>query len=93
MRDLAEHSATFVVSDGGPGIDAAMKARIFGKFERLVSASTHQSGFGLGLWIVGRMVIAHHGSIEVSTPPAGGTAFMVRLPLDARKSNVEGLTT
>jgi two-component system, OmpR family, sensor kinase len=73
--------AVFEVSDRGPGIDAAQRARIFEKFERAVPAGTHRSGYGLGLWIVGRMVAAHDGSIDVVTAPGKGTTFVVRLPL------------
>jgi len=48
-----------------------------------VSRSDYQSGFGLGLWIVGRMVAAHHGSIEVGQTPGGGALMRVNLPLHA----------
>ena len=78
--------AIFEVRDGGPGIDAMQRRRIFEKFERVVSSSPYQSGFGLGLWIVGRMVVAHKGAIDVSAAPGGGTVFTVRLPLDPQGS-------
>jgi two-component system OmpR family sensor kinase len=71
--------ACFEVSDEGPGIDAAHRQRIFDKFERVVARDG--AGFGLGLWIVGRMVAAHHGTIEVTDRPGGGALFRVLLPL------------
>lgn len=74
-------TAWFEVSDGGPGIDAEARARIFEKFERVVADSRDRAGFGLGLWIVGRMVAAHGGSIEVTPGPQGGSRFLVGLPL------------
>ena len=74
--------ARFEVSDSGPGIDEQARARIFEKFERVVGASRDRSGFGLGLWIVGRMVAAHQGAIEVTAPPQGGSRFVVTLPLE-----------
>ena len=73
--------AHFAVSDGGPGLTQAERARIFEKFERVVSTARNRAGFGLGLWIVGRMVAAHGGSIEVTAPAGGGSHFLVRLPL------------
>ncbi|WP_167772681.1 sensor histidine kinase [Ramlibacter henchirensis] len=79
--DEAAGMARFEVSDRGPGIDAAARARIFEKFERLVAGSRDRAGFGLGLWIVGRMVAAHQGSINVTSPPEGGSRFLVSLPL------------
>jgi two-component system, OmpR family, sensor kinase len=71
----------FTVSDSGPGLDAAQRARIFEKFERVVPTGTYRSGYGLGLWIVGRMVAAHDGTIDVETTPGGGTTFVVTMPL------------
>ncbi|WP_427913092.1 sensor histidine kinase [Ramlibacter sp. MMS24-I3-19] len=71
------------VTDHGPGIDEQQRAKIFEKFERVVSTSAYQSGFGLGLWIVGRMVAAHHGRVDVQAGPQGGTVFGVTLPVDA----------
>jgi two-component system, OmpR family, sensor kinase len=73
--------ACFEVADRGPGIAPEDRRRIFEKFERIVSSSRDRSGFGLGLWIVGRMVAAHQGSIEVAQAPGGGALFRVHLPL------------
>lgn len=78
--------AVLEVRDGGPGIDETQRRRIFEKFERVVSSSAYQSGFGLGLWIVGRMVTAHKGTLAVAAPPGGGTVFTVTLPLDPHGS-------
>jgi signal transduction histidine kinase len=73
--------ACLEVADQGPGIDEAHRQRIFDKFERVVSTARDRAGFGLGLWIVGRMVAAHGGAIEVGTAPGGGALFRVVLPL------------
>lgn len=73
--------ACLEVSDQGPGIAEAHRQRIFDKFERVVSTARDRAGFGLGLWIVGRMVAAHGGAIEVGTRPGGGALFRVVLPL------------
>ena len=73
--------AHFEVTDGGPGIDAAARSRIFEKFERVVSNTRDRAGFGLGLWIVGRMVAAHEGVIDVAPVAQGGSRFLVSLPL------------
>lgn len=73
--------AVFEVSDGGPGIGEEDRARIFAKFERIVDGTRHSGGFGLGLWIVGSMVAAHGGRIEVESAPGHGTLFRVRLPM------------
>jgi two-component system, OmpR family, sensor kinase len=72
-------SACFEVSDRGPGVPQAHRQRIFEKFERIVTRDS--AGYGLGLWIVGRMVAAHQGSIAVTDAPGGGALFRVTLPL------------
>jgi signal transduction histidine kinase len=74
-------SVVFEVSDRGPGIAPEHRARIFDKFERVVRGASSRSGYGLGLWIVGSMVDAHGGTIDVSCPSEGGSVFRVILPL------------
>jgi signal transduction histidine kinase len=80
-RPAGTDEAVFEVSDRGPGIAEADRNRIFEKFERVVSRDA--AGFGLGLWIIGRMVAAHHGTIAVTNRPEGGALFRVTLPLRA----------
>lgn len=77
-------TAWFEVSDSGPGIDEEHRRKIFEKFERVVAGSRDRAGFGLGLWIVGRMVAAHDGTIEVTSGPGQGARFRVCLPLKPR---------
>lgn len=82
----------FEVSDEGPGIAESDRRRIFERFERVVSTARDRAGFGIGLWLVGRMVAAHRGQIEVISPPGAGAVFQVRLPLECTtgKTEVEG---
>lgn len=73
--------AGLAVADQGPGIDAPGRQRIFEKFEQIVSGPRVQGGFGLGLWIAGRLAHAHGGAIEVDSQPGQGACFTLRLPL------------
>lgn len=67
------------VTDHGIGIPPADQARIFERFERLVSIR-HYGGFGLGLWISRQIVEAHGGRIEVVSEPGRGSRFTLCLP-------------
>ena len=62
------------ISDSGPGVDAAVRARLF---EPLVT--TRQKGIGLGLALVKRIVERHGGSVAYA-PRGQGARFLVRLP-------------
>jgi signal transduction histidine kinase len=41
------------------------------------------SGLGLGLYIAHEIVLAHKGRIDVDSTPGNGTAFTVKLPINA----------
>ena len=49
-------------------------------FEPFIT-SGKQGGTGLGLAVVQKVVLDHDGTIEVTKPEGGGTAFTIRLPL------------
>lgn len=69
------------VSDHGPGISKKDLARVFEAFWRSSDAAgSNVPGSGLGLAVVRSAVEAHGGSIEVDSPPDGGTRFTIRLP-------------
>jgi two-component system sensor histidine kinase HydH len=75
---LAETPAAVVieVADDGPGILPQDQARIFEPFY-----TTKPDGSGLGLWITQQIVLAHGGSLRVSSDGAHGAAFTVTLPV------------
>jgi signal transduction histidine kinase len=75
--------ARLTVTDHGIGIPGDAKARIFERFERAVSAH-HYGGFGVGLWLVRRIVEAHGGTIRVDSTTGEGATFTVELPLALR---------
>lgn len=63
------------VRDTGPGISEETAERVFSPF-----FTTKPQGTGLGLAIVRKVVDAHDGHIDLTTPPEGGTCFRVSLP-------------
>jgi len=77
--------ATIRVCDTGPGVDPGLAPRIFEPFVHGGHDSHRgQSGLGLGLALVRRLVELHHGTIELAPPaPNRGAEFVVSLPLPA----------
>lgn len=66
------------VSDNGPGIDPALREKVFRPF-----FTTRPQGTGLGLALVQKIVVTHNGRISVAATEAGGAVFHVLLPLAA----------
>ena len=62
-------------TDEGPGIPADVLEKIFTPF-----FTTKARGSGLGLPTVRRLIEAHHGTISIACPSAGGTVVTVQLP-------------
>lgn len=75
----AGQQVVITVRDHGIGISHEEQERIFAPFERAVTRR-EQSGFGLGLWVVGRLVNAMGATIDVSSTPGHGSMFTVCLP-------------
>jgi len=67
------------VADDGAGINAEDLPHIFNRFYRSSEART-LPGSGLGLSIVKRAAERHGGTVDVESPPAGGTTFTLVLP-------------
>ena len=65
-----------IVNDSGPGIDPAIRNRLF---EPLVT--TKVKGVGLGLSLSRRILERNEGTIALGQGPLSGAAFVIRLPL------------
>ncbi|MCI2239749.1 ATP-binding protein [Paenibacillus sp. TRM 82003] len=64
------------VDDEGEGVPVENRPYVFSKFWHGGS----RSGTGLGLYVTRGLVEAHGGEVAVSSSPAGGARFRVRLP-------------
>ena len=76
------------VSDTGIGIAPGVLPRIFDLFTQLGHQTEHsQSGLGIGLALVRRLVNMHGGTVTAhSDGPGRGSEFVIRLPLSIERS-------
>ena len=73
---LIDSTCQIAFIDGGPGIPADIREKIFTPF-----FTTKSRGSGLGLPTEKRLIDAHNGQITIDCPLAGGTTVVVRLPM------------
>jgi two-component system, sensor histidine kinase and response regulator len=71
--------ATLSVHSGGH-IPSEVLPRLFQPFHAGAGRRGRGGGLGLGLYIVQQIARAHGGSVDVTSDPATGTTFRVRLP-------------
>ncbi|WP_337059704.1 sensor histidine kinase [Kineococcus sp. G2] len=74
--DAGPGEVVLTVDDEGEGVPAENRPYVFSKFWHGGS----RSGTGLGLYVTRGLVEAHGGEVAVSSSPAGGARFRVRLP-------------
>ncbi|HEY5947918.1 MAG TPA: HAMP domain-containing sensor histidine kinase, partial [Kofleriaceae bacterium] len=77
-----ETSVRLTVTDHGPGIAEHDQELVFRRFERSGAEANH-TGFGVGLWLVRRIVDAMGGKIELRSELGRGATFTVTLPRTA----------
>ncbi len=80
---VAKNASAFVrieVEDTGSGIDPENLHNIFNPFY-----STKESGLGLGLPLVYKIIASHRGQIEVDNRPGEGVTFIITFPAGREK--------
>lgn len=70
----------FQVRDYGAGIAPAEQGKIFDEFYRGAAAAS-KGGYGIGLYLVRHIMMAHQGIVEVESQPGLGSAFRLKFPL------------
>jgi len=68
------------VRDGGPGIEAVDRDRIFERFARGGTGRRRSEGAGLGLAIVRSVAEAHDGRVDLDSHPGHGATFTIVVP-------------
>jgi signal transduction histidine kinase len=84
-----DRGAILTVEDDGPGLAPEDRERVFGPFERGVSAAAHAPGSGIGLTLVARFAELHGGRAWAEEREGGGASFLVWLPSGRDRSVLE----
>ena len=80
IYELEAKDVVLTFTDTGPGISPEVREKMF---EPFFTTKPVGVGTGLGLSVVYGVIQRHRGSIEVESPPDGGTTFIIRLPLES----------
>jgi PAS domain S-box-containing protein len=94
VRGDGDH-VTLSVHNVGPPIPSDLMPVLFDPFRRAERATSPQFGeksYGLGLYIIREIVVAHGGTIDVRSSTESGTIFTIRLPRDASAVTAPGLS-
>ena len=84
VRDT-DGTTVVTVTDDGPGVAEAERARIF---DSGVSSKSDAATRGIGLALVQRIVSRRGGAVAVEDDESGGARFVVRLPAQPRGGEV-----
>ncbi|MBX3062254.1 MAG: helix-turn-helix domain-containing protein [Anaerolineae bacterium] len=76
------------IRDTGIGIPRGMQEQIFEPFVKIDPPNQRQTGAGLGLTIVRRLVALHGGSITLESQAEQGSTFHLYLPLPSASGQV-----
>ena len=70
----------FEISDNGPGMEKEQARKAF----RLFSSTKGNRGTGIGLFVTGKVILKHGGTISVESQPDEGAIFRITLPRKPR---------
>jgi signal transduction histidine kinase len=79
------------VEDDGPGIPSDKRDELFEAFSRIEETSAGRDGVGLGLFVVGQLVEAMRGHIDV-TSSSDGTCFAIHIPCECSEAGAPRLS-
>jgi signal transduction histidine kinase len=83
------NSGVLSVHNTGAPIPEKYRKRIFqGRFSRRNGNAAKEKSYGLGLYIVKEIVVAHQGKIMLTSSEEQGTTFKIILPIEAEADNI-----
>ncbi len=89
-----EGQVEVAVSDQGPGMDEATRARVFERFyQGDAGLARGHEGMGIGMAIAREMVELHGGALTVESEPGMGSTFTFTLPLGCEHLDPDDIDT
>ena len=79
---MQDHQLEIQVADTGLSIPENEREKIFEPFYRGSQGRRIVEGMGLGLSIARDIISAHGGEIKVTSPPGGGSTFILQIPVE-----------
>ncbi|MCW7492229.1 ATP-binding protein [Leptospira sp. 2 VSF19] len=79
QKKALRKSIVIEIDDSGPGLKQEWKEKVFEPY----FSTKENHGSGIGLAIVQKTIIDHHGHIVVEDSKLGGCKFRIELPLDS----------
>ncbi|MBM9545665.1 HAMP domain-containing protein [Leptospira sp. 201903074] len=79
QKKALRKSIVIEIDDSGPGLKQEWTEKIFEPY----FSTKEKHGSGIGLAIVQKTIIDHHGHISVENSKLGGCKFRIELPLDS----------
>jgi len=81
LQSLGASTMQLKIQDRGIGIAKEYQAKIFEKFYRVPTGNVHNvKGFGLGLYYVQRICLAHGWKIRLQSDAGEGTSMAIQIP-------------
>ncbi|MED4532378.1 HAMP domain-containing sensor histidine kinase [Metabacillus fastidiosus] len=71
-----------LIEDDGIGMDQETIDHLFDRYFRGTSASSNNSGTGLGMAIARQIIVAHGGDIKINSKLQQGTQYKITFPLE-----------
>ncbi|GJJ27804.1 sensor histidine kinase [Bacillus velezensis] len=82
-----DNEIQIIIEDDGIGMDEETVECLFDRYFRGTSASSNNSGTGLGMAIAQQIIKAHGGNIDIYSQPGVGTRFKITFPNPPSKYN------
>lgn len=84
---IRNHQVVIIVDDDGPGIKKNIREKVFQPFYTVNNNRSENRGVGLGLTISRKVILQHHGNIQIDKGPLKGLRLIISIPTIHKKTS------